>query len=160
MADVWCIASTPLGEVYLAASEAGVHGLWFTDGRYVPAMTGEQVEPENPLFGEVRDWLTAYFAGQRPEVSQVRLALRGTAFQRQVWQQMLQIPYGETTTYGSIAKALGKPKAAQAVGAAVAHNPISLLIPCHRVLGADGSLTGYAGGLWRKEKLLALERGT
>ena len=110
----------------------------------------------SPVLLAARCWLDAYFAGERPGVADVPLAPRGTAFQRRVWDALLAIPYGETRTYGELAVALGS--SARAVGSAVGKNPISVIVPCHRVLGAGGSLTGYAGGLERKRALLALER--
>ena len=107
-----------------------------------------------PCF-RARLWLDAYFAGKAPEVSGLPLSPKGTAFQKKVWQELLNIPYGTTNTYGALAGRLGS--SARAVGSAVGRNPISIVIPCHRVLAADGSLTGYAGGLENKEKLLQLE---
>ena len=114
------------------------------------------------VFGEVKTWLDAYFAGQNPDVSGLKLALEGTAFRKMVWNILREIPYGETRTYGQIAAEIAaqrgtKTMSAQAVGGAVGHNPISIIIPCHRVLGADGSLTGYAGGVDKKQFLLELE---
>ncbi len=110
-----------------------------------------------PIFAEVRRWLDTYFAGHVPDFTPP-LRPAGTAFRQKVWRHLLSIAHGATTTYGEIARSIDAPKAAQAVGGAVAHNPISIIIPCHRVLGADGSLTGYAGGLAQKIALLALER--
>lgn len=159
----YTIYSSPIGEVYITSGADGLRGIWFDGGRYVPEMTGERLEPEHPAFREIVRWLDAYFAGEAPQAPGVEFALYGTPFQRLVWAQLQRIPYGQVTTYGAIAKALeretGKRVAAQAVGGAVGRNPISILIPCHRVVGSDGGLTGYGGGLWRKEYLLALERG-
>ena len=107
------------------------------------------------MLAAARRWLDAYFAGERPDVAGLPLAPRGTAFQRRVWSALLAIPYGETRTYGELAAALGS--SPRAVGSAVGKNPISVIVPCHRVLGADGSLTGYAGGLDRKRAILELE---
>lgn len=103
--------------------------------------------------------LNEYFSGSR-KVFSLPLALTGTPFQRKVWQQLTQIPYGEVRSYGQIAQAVGNPKACRAVGAANHCNPIPILVPCHRVVGANGSLTGYAGGLWRKNLLLQLEQNS
>lgn len=103
--------------------------------------------------------LNEYFGGSR-KVFSLPLALTGTPFQRKVWQQLTQIPYGEVRSYGQIAQAVGNPKACRAVGAANHCNPIPILVPCHRVVGANGSLTGYAGGLWRKNLLLQLEQNS
>jgi methylated-DNA-[protein]-cysteine S-methyltransferase len=105
---------------------------------------------------EVREQLDAYFAGERRAFA-LKLAPRGTEFQQRVWQALSAIPYGETTTYAAIARTIGQPNAVRAVGAANGRNPISIVVPCHRVIGQDGTLTGYAGGLPSKQRLLALE---
>ena len=138
-------------------------GLWFTEkSRY--ADTNETALPERdlPVFRETARWLDIYFGGGEPDFTPP-LCLRGTAFSQAVWEKLLAIPYGQTTTYGAIAAALAKERgiprmSAQAVGGAVGHNPVSLIVPCHRVIGSDGTLTGYGGGLDRKAALLALER--
>ena len=154
---------SPLGELLLAGNEMGLGGVWFRDGRYLPGRLGEETGLDHPVLAETAAWLDAYFAGKNPDPSDVKLAPQGSPFRQLVWEELKKIPYGQTTTYGSIAKTLeatlGRRVAAQAVGGAVGHNPISILIPCHRVVGSGGSLTGYGGGLWRKEYLLALERG-
>lgn len=155
---------SPLGEMLLAADETGVTGLWFAGQKYFARhLDKEQVEKEIPLFTTVKQWLDVYFAGSEPDFT-VPLHFTGTAFQNEVWGILCAIPYGRTTTYSEIAKQLaarrGLPHmSAQAVGGAVGHNPISILVPCHRVVGRGGSLTGYAGGLERKRCLLALEQG-
>ena len=155
---------SPLGEMLLAADETGVTGLWFAGQKYFARhLDKEQVEKEIPLFATVKHWLDVYFAGSEPDLT-VPLHFTGTAFQNEVWGILCAIPYGQTTTYGEIAKQLaarrGLPHmSARAVGGAVGHNPISILVPCHRVVGLGGSLTGYAGGLERKRCLLALEQG-
>ena len=155
---------SPLGEMLLAADETGVTGLWFAGQKYFARhLDKEQVEKEIPLFTTVKQWLDVYFAGSEPDFT-VPLHFTGTAFQNEVWGILCAIPYGQTTTYSEIAKQLaarrGLPHmSAQAVGGAVGHNPISILVPCHRVVGLGGSLTGYAGGLERKRCLLALEQG-
>lgn len=155
---------SPLGEMLLAADEAGVTGLWFAGQKYFARhLDEEHAEKEIPLFATVKRWLDVYFSGREPDFT-VPLHFTGTAFQNEVWQILCTIPYGQTTTYGEIAKQLaarrGVPHmSAQAVGGAVGHNKISILVPCHRVVGAGGSLTGYAGGLERKRCLLALEQG-
>ena len=147
---------SPLGEILLAADEEGLTGLWFTGQKYFARGLDPAAGPGDlPALDAARRWLDVYFAGRRPE-RPVPLHLTGTAFQRAVWEQLLAIPYGETVTYGTLARRMGA-ASARAVGGAVGHNPISILVPCHRVVGADGSLTGYAGGLRRKEALLALE---
>lgn len=150
---------SPLGPVLLAAEDRGLTGLWFLGQKHVPDLPENLPEtPELPVFVEARAWLERYFAGRDPGPTPP-LCPAGTAFQRQIWQLLTAIPYGKTTTYGDLAEALGRPGAAQAVGGAVGRNPISILIPCHRVLARDGGLTGYAGGSERKQALLELEKG-
>jgi methylated-DNA-[protein]-cysteine S-methyltransferase len=147
---------TPVGELLASADAAGrVTGLHFLDGR-TPA-TDAWVRDERAL-APLRAQLTQYFAGERREF-ELELAPRGSAFQLQVWHALRAIPYGETASYGEIAAAVGAPGAARAIGGANNRNPIAIVIPCHRVIGADGSLTGYGGGLPRKQRLLALESG-
>lgn len=154
---------SPLGTILLAADDTGLTGLWFEGQKYfAQGLDKETEEKEFSVFQTARRWLDVYFSGQAPDF-QVPLHFQGTAFQKEVWEILLSIPYGETTTYGAIAKQLAAKRglphlSAQAVGSAVGHNKISIIVPCHRVIGADGSLTGYAGGIWRKEKLLALEQ--
>lgn len=154
---------SPLGTILLAADDTGLTGLWFEGQKYfAQGLDKETEEKEFSVFQTARRWLDVYFSGQAPDF-QVPLRFQGTAFQKEVWEILLSIPYGETTTYGAIAKQLAAKRglphlSAQAVGSAVGHNKISIIVPCHRVIGADGSLTGYAGGIWRKEKLLALEQ--
>ena len=154
---------SPLGTILLAADDTGLTGLWFEDQKYfAQGLDKETEEKEFSVFQTARRWLDVYFSGQAPDF-QVPLHFQGTAFQKEVWEILLSIPYGGTTTYGAIAKQLAAKRglphlSAQAVGSAVGHNKISSIVPCHRVIGADGSLTGYAGGIWRKEKLLALEQ--
>ena len=154
------VINTPLGKMQAAARNDALTGLWFVGQKYFPAGAESWLkEPAYPLFASLKDWLEAYFAREKPKMK-IPLAPHGTDFQQAVCDLLLEIPYGKTTTYGAIAALLssaGKRTAAQAVGGAVGHNPISLLIPCHRVLGADGSLTGYAGGLEKKRALLELE---
>lgn len=151
---------TPLGEIVLAAEDEAVIGLWFRGQRYeFAALKGQWVEnPESALLQEAARWVDAYFERRRPDPCALPLHPTGTPFRERVWRQLLRIPYGTTTTYGALAQTLGMPGGAQAVGGAVGHNPISMLIPCHRVLGANGTLTGYAGGLERKQALLRLEQ--
>lgn len=150
-----CRVSSPLGNLVLAADEIGLTGLWFEDQKYF-SLPEEYEEKALPVFEQAKRWLELYFSGKEPDFS-VPLHPMGTAFQCAVWDILRTIPYGTTTTYGAIARQLSS-SSAQAVGGAVGHNPISILIPCHRVIGANGSLTGYAGGLERKKRLLELER--
>ena len=115
------------------------------------------IPTELPIFAQAEDWLSRYFRGEAPSPAELPLSPKGSEFQQRVWALLIEIPYGETSTYGALAKALGC-KSAQAVGGAVGHNPISIMIPCHRVLGSNGSLTGYAGGIDKKIFLLELEK--
>lgn len=156
--------SSPLGPVTLASDGEALVGLWLQGQKSVSDAASTELEQRDglPVFQEGKDWLEAYFAGERPDASQLALAPAGSPFCQAVWRMLREIPYGATTTYGEIARKMaaltGKPgMAAQAVGGAVGHNPISLIIPCHRVIGAGGSLTGYAGGLAQKVWLLRHE---
>ena len=148
---------TPLGAMLFAAGDAGLTGAWFVGQKYFPgaAETWREV-PDDPLFLRARRQLDAYFAGTLT-VFDLPLDLRGTPFQRRVWEALREIPFGGTRTYGALADGLGMPTGARAVGTAVGHNPVSVIVPCHRVLGTNGSLTGYAGGLERKRGLLERE---
>ena len=148
--------NTPLGAMLLARSEKGLAGIWFTGQKHHPAPIDATSRPDDALLKRVAEQLHAYFAGAALEFD-VPLDLHGTEFQRRVWRALLAIPSGETRSYGEIAAALGSPAAVRAVGAAVGRNPVSIVVPCHRVIGSDGSLTGYAGGIERKTALLALE---
>ena len=154
--DYVAAAETPLGPVILASDGTVLIGLWF-EGQAHEAygLAPNHETRELPVFAETRRWLALYFAGERPDFTPP-LAPRGTPFQRRVWEALRHIPYGGVLSYGALAKELGC-ASPRAVGQAVGRNPISLLIPCHRVLGAGGRPTGYAGGLWRKEALLRLE---
>ena len=152
-----CTLATPLGTMRMAATPDGLAGLWFEGQRHMPDCTGWVNEPTHPVLIQAMQQVQAYFQGQ-PSGFDVPLDLgHGTAFQQQVWQALLHIPRGRTQSYGELAAHIGKPDASRAVGAAVGRNPISILVPCHRVVGALGQLTGYAGGLERKRALLQLE---
>lgn len=154
---------SPLGGILLAADDVGLTGLWFDGQKYFArGLSNERIEQETSVLAEAKRWLDIYFTGKEPDFTPPLHPI-GSAFRRSVWEILLQIPYGQTTTYGEIARQLAKKQgldrmSAQAVGGAVGHNEISIIIPCHRVVGADGSLTGYAGGIGKKEKLLELER--
>ena len=156
-----CNIETPLGAMRAAAEDNALRGLWFIGQKYFPPAAETWLDsPDYAVFASLKAWLDYYFSRRRPE-ARVPLSPLGTDFQQAVWKLLLEIPYGKTSTYGALAALLestGKKASAQAVGGAVGHNPISLLIPCHRVLGADGSLTGYAGGLEKKRALLELEK--
>ena len=153
----FCEVSTPVGRLRIAGDEKGLRSISF-ENRFHPAEpAGDQPSTEEP-FREVIAQLDAYFAGELRRFD-LALAPEGTAFQREVWSALSAIPYGETVSYGELARRLGRPAASRAVGAANGRNPIPIIIPCHRVIGADGSLTGFGGGLAIKRKLLALESG-
>lgn len=153
---------SPLGGILLAADEIGLTGLWFDGQKYFARdLPAEHVEQNTPVLSEAKRWLDIYFTGRKPDFTPP-LHPVGSAFRQAVWEILLQIPYGQTTTYGEIARQLaaklGLPRmSAQAVGGAVGHNEVSIIIPCHRVVGTSGSLTGYAGGIDKKVKLLELE---
>lgn len=153
---------SPLGAILLAADETGLTGLWFDGQKYFARdLPAECVEQNTPALSEVKRWLDIYFIGKEPGFMPPLHPI-GSAFRRSVWDILLRLPYGQTTTYGEIARQLaekqGLPRiSAQAVGGAVGHNEISILIPCHRVVGTNGSLTGYAGGIDKKVKLLEWE---
>ncbi len=150
--------NSPLGELLLQANEHALTGVWFFDQKYAPeSFSATKNRQSSIVLSETIKWLTAYFNAEVPDVSDLTFEPSGTDFQQTVWKALLTVPSGQTITYGGLANQLGKAKAVRAVAAAVGRNPISLLIPCHRVVGANGSLTGYAGGLDRKRSLLTLE---
>jgi len=157
-----CTIETPLGNMTAAAEEEALTGLWFLGQKYYPVATAAWInEPDFPVFTALRSHLSRYFSGKDPGHG-IMLAPHGSLFRKSVWDILLKIPFGEIVTYGEIAKAIAHAKgmatmSSQAVGGAVGHNPISILIPCHRVVGVDRSLTGYAGGVDKKEALLRLE---
>jgi len=148
--------ATPLGPVLLARTEIGLAGAWFEGQKAHPGVLAAPRRDKDPLLCEAARQLDDYFAGRSSRFD-VPLDLHGTAFQRKVWQALLGIASGHTSSYADIARQLDSPQAVRAVGAAVGRNPVSVLVPCHRVVGSDGSLTGYAGGLPRKSALLQLE---
>ncbi|GHU67580.1 methylated-DNA--protein-cysteine methyltransferase [Clostridia bacterium] len=153
-----CCYNSPLGDILLASNGVSLTGAWFEGQKYYGYTLGKETtdNPDLPLFGIVSEWLDAYFAGRKPNAADLPLTPSGAAFRQSIWRELLAIPYGEVMTYGAIAKRAGC-MSAQAVGGAVGHNPISIIIPCHRVIGSNGSLTGYAGGIERKLELLRLE---
>ena len=148
---------SPVGLLTLAGDEDRLMGLWLQGQKYFLASLPETPvrRDDLPLFERVRSWLDRYFAGARPLPEELPLAPNGTPFRQRVWRRLCAIPCGETVTYGELAAELGS--SPRAVGGAVGHNPISVIIPCHRVVGGGGSLTGYAGGLDVKRALLTLE---
>lgn len=148
---------SPLGQILLVATDEALTGLHFAGEKYYPAIDAAwQRQPRAPLILRARKQLDEYFAGKRKDFD-LAVEPAGTAFQRKVWRALQNIPYGVTANYGAVATRIGKPSASRAVGAANGRNPISIVIPCHRVIGADGDLTGYAGGMDRKAALLRLE---
>lgn len=149
--------STPLGRMLLAATDDGLAGLWFEGQQHHPDVSTWQAVKSQRWLDQCADEVRSYFNGNCREFMTPRSAAWGTPFQRKVWDSLLMIPYGATTTYGALAVKLKNPQAVRAVGAAVGRNPWSIVVPCHRVLGANGSLTGYAGGLERKRDLLRRE---
>ena len=157
--------NSPVGLLTLASDGENLVGLWIAGQKYDEAsIKGAESEicDTLPVFAAAKDWLSRYFAGERPAISELPLAPAGSDFRQTVWKILCEIPYGQDTTYGAISRAVaascGKEKmSAQAVGGAVGHNPISIIIPCHRVVGSDGSLTGYAGGVEVKSMLLQHE---
>jgi methylated-DNA-[protein]-cysteine S-methyltransferase len=146
---------SPIGMIEIVGSEAGVSALNFVEATKTPTRRPERGFLPAPLAAALAE-LAEYFQGRR-RVFSVRLDLGGTEFQRRVWQELLAVEFGRTTTYKAIAEAIGRPAAIRAVGGANHRNPVSIIVPCHRVVGTDGRLTGYGGGLWRKEWLLRHE---
>jgi methylated-DNA-[protein]-cysteine S-methyltransferase len=158
---LYTTVDSPIGELLLFGDGHALHGLWMLDGP-AAAVTRPGWRRAGDRFGAARAQLDEYFAGRRSAFD-LPLAMAGTPFQRRVWRALLDIPYGATTTYGELARRVrpdGGWQAARAVGAANGRNPIAVVVPCHRVVGADGSLTGYGGGLQRKRFLLDLEAAT
>jgi methylated-DNA-[protein]-cysteine S-methyltransferase len=146
---------SPVGQLTLAGTNGRVRHLRMVDQTYEPSHGGW--ERDDAAFTDAVAQLDGYFAGELLEFD-LELDLIGTEFQRSVWEALLTIPYGETRSYGQIAQQIGSPSASRAVGLANGHNPIGIIVPCHRVIGANGSLTGYGGGLHRKKSLLEMEK--
>ena len=157
-----CTYKAKLGEILLASDEIGLTGLWFTGQKYFAnTLPNEHISQETTILAEAKKWLDVYFSGKEPTFIPP-LHPAGSDFRQAVWKILLQIPYGQTITYGEIARQLAATQgtfhmSAQAVGGAVGHNEVSIIIPCHRVVGTNGSLTGYAGGIGKKVALLKLE---
>jgi len=155
---------SPIGTLMMASDSENIVGLWVEGQKYFGKTVNEPLvhDAHRSEFKDTAKWLDAYFYGENPPLTDVKLAPNGSEFQKCVWQELLNIPYGETTTYGEIGKKVAQIMqkhriGGQAVGGAVGHNPVSIIIPCHRVVASSGSLTGYAGGLARKIQLLQLE---
>jgi methylated-DNA-[protein]-cysteine S-methyltransferase len=151
------VIDTPLGPLTALATAQGIAGLWFDNQLHHPGALDAPVDESNPHVVAMKRWLGAYWAGTDPSPQDVALDLHGSLFQRAVWRALLGIPFGRTRSYGEIAAQVGNGAVPRATGSAVGRNPVSILVPCHRVIGANGSLTGYAGGLPRKERLLQHE---
>ncbi|MCI8276672.1 MAG: methylated-DNA--[protein]-cysteine S-methyltransferase [Clostridia bacterium] len=156
---------SPIGKLLLASKENKLMGLWIEGQKYYLGNLKEELQENNTeeILVKTKKWLDRYFDAEKPEISELELAPIGSEFRKNVWKLLCKIPYGEITTYKSIAENVAKlmnrkQMSAQAIGGAVGHNPISIIIPCHRVIGTDGSLTGYAGGIDKKIKLLKLEK--
>jgi methylated-DNA-[protein]-cysteine S-methyltransferase len=152
---------SPLGPMIIAATDKGVAGLWFEGQRHLPVELAGPIlwphRPDHPVLKQAIAQLSAYFSGERTSFDLPLDLACGTPFQQSVWQALLAIPQGQTASYGEVSTRIGKPAAMRAVGAAIGRNPVSVIVPCHRVMGASGALTGYAGGLDRKAALLKLE---
>ena len=155
---------SPLGELTLAEENGAIIGLWMQGQKYFPQLS-EALKEQSHVLTQAERWLKRYFDGQRPQIQELPLNPKGSPFCREVWALLCRIPYGQTTSYAALASQIARSRgiphmSAQAVGNAVGHNPISILIPCHRVVGSSGQLTGYAGGLERKKWLLDWEKET
>ena len=148
---------SPVGKLRLVGNEKGLRQLSFANGRHTRGVAREWVRDDEP-FQEVLRQLRAYFRGELKKFD-LRLEMQGTEFQKSVWEELRKIPYGETRSYGQVAEIIGNPKAMRAVGAANGQNPIAIVVPCHRVIGSSGSLTGFGGGMDCKKRLLELEKG-
>jgi methylated-DNA-[protein]-cysteine S-methyltransferase len=155
---LYTTVDSPIGPLLLLGDGEALHGLYMQEGRKPVRVSAAWQAAEEP-FAEARRQLDEYFAGERTTFD-LPLMAEGSEFERHVWRALEEIPYGETQSYGQVAERVGTPGAARAVGLANGRNPISIVVPCHRVIGANGTLTGYGGGLERKRFLLELEQGT
>lgn len=160
----YSLYKSPVGQLTIACDGENITGLWIEGQKYFAStLSGEKVLAKDiVVLNQAADWLDRYFAGEKPLPSELSLTPRGSEFRQTVWKLLCEIPYGEVVTYGNLANKIAimkgvKTMSAQAVGGAVGHNPISIIIPCHRVVGINGSLTGYAGGIECKQKLLMHE---
>jgi methylated-DNA-[protein]-cysteine S-methyltransferase len=149
---------SPHGRMLLVANDEGLCGVYFDGQKYFPNVDGRE-DPRHPVLRQAKRELVEYFGGERKRF-ETALAPEGTPFQRSVWKAISSVAFGETITYGELARRAGFKGSARAAGAATGRNPIGIIVPCHRIVGSDGSLTGYAGGIERKRALLLLESGT
>ncbi|SDI98653.1 methylated-DNA-[protein]-cysteine S-methyltransferase [Frankineae bacterium MT45] len=156
---LYTLIPSPIGPLQVRRDRDGITGLYFSTGRHPEWISGSEATLDEDAFDDVREQLAEYFAGTRTRF-ELELNPAGTEFQRRVWMALREIPYGETKTYGEQAEVIGSPKAVRAVGLANGRNPISIIVPCHRVIGANGSLTGFGGGLEAKRWLLDHETST
>lgn len=154
---IYATIDSPIGELLLLGDGESLHGLYMQAGRH-PVRINPSWQRDDEAFADTRRQLEEYFAGERSAFD-IKLHMDGTAFQRTVWHALTEIPYGETISYGELAKRIGRPDRARAVGTANGQNPIAVIVPCHRVIGANGKLVGYGGGLDDKRRLLELESG-
>lgn len=153
----WCHYAGRFGPMLLAARAAGLAGVYFVGQKYAPSLSDDwREDAAQPLLREAARQLDEYFAGQRLAF-ELPLAAAGTPFQLAVWRAIAAVPYGATISYAELAHQVGRPGSARAAGTATGRNPLGVVVPCHRIVGSDGRLTGYAGGLALKERLLALE---
>ena len=157
MTTRYTIVPSPVGDLLLTAAEDALTGVWFAP--HGTRTRGLQRDDAWPVLAQARRELAEYFAGRRRRFD-LKLQPQGTPFQLSVWQALLEVDFGRTSTYGALAAKVGRPTGARAVGAAVGANPMSIVVPCHRIVGSTGALTGFGGGLERKAKLLALEGAT
>lgn len=148
--------NSPIGKLIIASDGEAIIGLWFFGQKHFPQLEKSTENDDLEIFIDVKRWLDDYFSGLNPKIT-FKLKPEGSEFRCNVWKILSEIPYGKTITYGEIARKISKTMSAQAVGGAVGHNPISILIPCHRVLGANDKMTGYAAGIDKKIELLKIE---
>lgn len=151
--------SSPIGEMLIVSDGEAICGVWFYGQKYFKSTIDEEpvINDDLAIFKQVKQWFDDYFNGLNPEID-FEIRLQGSEFRQKVWKILTEIPYGESITYGEIASRISPEMSAQAVGGAVGHNPISVIVPCHRVVGANGKITGYAAGIDRKLELLRLEK--
>ena len=154
---IFTTVDSPIGQLLLLGDGRVLHGLHMQDGRR-PLTVRQSWTRDDDAYPEARAQLREYFAGERTRF-EIPMQLDGTGFQRTVWHELTRIPYGETISYGELARRIGRPDLARAVGTANGQNPIAVVVPCHRVIGANGKLVGYGGGLENKRRLLELESG-